>query len=279
VRKFLAALVLVCLTALLVAQSQPPPPSPTIEAQNQQQHRASEKNNSTNTQQSIVGPIGGNQAAENQSAKSSQESTDNRIVWLTGVIALAAVAQVWAMIRQARYMRRGLSVTIKAARSARFSAIAAQKAVELAEKNAALTERAVVLLESARFSTDRLEPATIVIFRLQNFGRTVAENVTLTGACNSGLSECQIEKQAEVTIAPEGHAEWVTKSLIYGMQHEHLDRIIARSLLMRFKVEATYSDVFGKRYRYEAEGRYEPGGGVKRFLIDSSRLITVSRTD
>jgi hypothetical protein len=245
-----------------------------IEAQNQQQHRASEKNNSTNTQQSIVGPIGGNQAAENQSAKSSQESTDNRIIWLTGVIALAAVAQVWAMIRQARYMRRGLSVTIKAAKSARFSAIAAQNAVRLAERNAAITGRAVVLVESVTVANrssevSQLESHNLIIFTLKNFGQTIASSVEFSGKM-CGVCQWPFPDVPTFNIAPQGAFSWATpKSLGAWIGDEiNISAINGRRAWLEYSVIVTYIDAFEKKHTYHCEGRYEPA--LKQFLITSS---------
>jgi hypothetical protein len=267
--KLLFLAVVAGLAISLVAQSPPPPPTPSVHAQDHQKHATSEQTTSSDTQPPAISPKERDKQSEDKGAENGQRSTNRRIDFLAWVVAVAAVAQFIAMLSQSHYMRKGLRVTETAANAAKESADTAAKATALTEKITSITQRAIVLLEDVELSTDHVKKESIVIFRLKNFGRTVAYKVLLKGECGSGIHSTNIEPQAEATIAPQGTAEWVTKSLSYDIPLEELERIARRTLLLRFAVEATYSDVFGD-YRYNARGRYEPGGGVKRFMIDGS---------
>jgi hypothetical protein len=271
-RQLLLTLALVGLSAWLVAQSPPPPPTPAVKRQPEEQHRASKQQDSNSAQRTTSRSIGSNQSTENQRTEVSQEKTDNRIVYLTLVIALAAIAQVYTMIRQAHYVRRGLSVTKLAADAAKESADAATKAVAQAERTTSLTERAVVVIEDVRVSSsDVIGPETVVIFSLKNFGETVAHAVKLKGDLKTIVGSGFLRDTPEVTLAPQGANQWITSSLKTRIV-ERLDYVIASMNKiegeLRYNIEVTYSDIFGKSHWHKAEGHYVPL--LKEFINTSS---------
>jgi hypothetical protein len=173
---------------------------------------------------------------------------------------------------QAHYMRRGLKATEKAADAAKDSAEATTKAVAQAEQTTALTERAVVVLENVRASTpEYIGAETVVIFTLRNFGETVAHSVKLKGDLKTSFGTGFLRDTPEVTLAPQGVNHWITSSLQTKIG-ETLAYVISNMNkeegTLRYKIEVTYSDIFGKSHSHKAEGHYVPL--LKKFINTSS---------
>src|SRR5438876_1878634 len=266
---FLAAIVGLAISS--VAQSPPPPPSPTESAHEKQQTSSGINANSELLKQVTVLLKKQNEYTERQRQKDRDKSaSDWWLVIFTGALTFAGVVQLVAMFRQAGYMRRGLRISIKAARSARFSAIAAQKAVRLAERNAAITGRAVVLVESVTVGNrtgegSPLEGHNLIIVTLKNFGQTVANSVKLTGKMDGAVGQCPFPDDIPTSIiAPQGTLSWpFIKSLSEWPGLDNLRTVNERRAWLGYKIKVTYKDVFGQ-YSYQCEGRYEPA--LKQFL-------------
>lgn len=185
----------------------------------------------------------------------------------TGALALLALFQWLAMRKQAKYMRDSLKITERTADAAKQGADAATEAV----KTSLMTERAIVLVENVRATTQGeafgLESYSVVVFTLKNFGRTIAYSVELSGAL-TGVGKSPIEQMPPTTIAPQGTNSWLTKSLGAWIDEPTLSRVNNRQSLLEYKIDVTYSDSFKQPHRYHCEGRYEPA--LKQFLITAS---------
>jgi hypothetical protein len=185
----------------------------------------------------------------------------------TGVLAAAAIVQVIVMIVQSRYMRNALEVTRLAADAAKQSADAASEAVA----NSRATERAIVLIDTVEATmitpAHGVDSASVIIFTLKNFGRTIANTVEFTGTL-TGVGQLPLEELPPTTIAPQGTNSWITKRLGEWVNEATIQLINAKGLLVEYKITVTYSDTFD-RYKYHCEGRYEPS--LKRFLITANK--------
>src|SRR4051812_40774857 len=115
-------LALASLAAWLVlstlAKSQPPPPTPTVSAQDKQQERDAEQAHDSASQSNVIRTTPRDGHASSEGNNNKHDSSNHWIAIFTFVLAAAAVVQVWAMVRQAGYMRKGLGVTAKAADAA-----------------------------------------------------------------------------------------------------------------------------------------------------------------
>jgi hypothetical protein len=189
---------------------------------------------------------------------------------------MVGVLQWISMSKQADYMRRGLPVSIKAARSARFSAIAAQNAVRLAERNTAITERALVLIEDVSAQPminpedEYLEEHSMIVFTLKNFGDTAAHSVKLKGDVAFPTVTMKIHERPESTIPPQGVGKWITSSLVTQIPKEEIHSLNRGSVKVRYAIEVTYTDVFdsSRTHTYKAEGQHIPL--LRGFVVISS---------
>lgn len=263
-----------------VAQSPPPPPTPTIGTEQEQNLSSIKKDKPENAQSvaSASSPIL-NQTQSPQTEKNKQADTNPNhanssakwwsifnVVALTvfnGLLVIVGFAQVKSMNKQATYMQVGLAETKRAADAAKESADVATKAVSLSR----VTERAIVLIDTVALNTDRLQDSSIVLFTLKNFGRTIADSVQLTGKLE-GIGQDPLEVTPPKTIAPQGTAEWMSRSVIYWISHDHIAKINQRAMPLGYKIDVTYVDAFQERHNYHCEGRYEPV--LRRFTITNS---------
>jgi hypothetical protein len=166
-------------------------------------------------------------------------------------------------------MTEANKVTKIAANAAKESAKAATATVELAKKTTAMTERPIVLLESVVLSSEHLKPGTTIIFRLKNYGRTVAYSVKMAGKIIALGSE-PIDPMPDTTIAPEGIHEWNTRSIGMRLQPEQVLEIANGRQALQYEVEITYADTFEQGHHCKAVGKYVAGGGIKRFIMTGS---------
>jgi hypothetical protein len=275
---FLAAIAGLAISS--VAQSPPPAPSPT-EASQEKQEVGRDKGSPTQTENR---PRPSPKSAFNQKnpepptqtskttrseyrPKSSFGYNALAVTFFTGVLAFLAWLQLKAMRQQAGYMRDGLAETGKAAQAAQKSADTATSAGE----RILIMERAIVLIDNVKASTRGpafgLEPHSVVIFTLKNFGRTTAHDVKLKGAL-TGVGNDPLEEMPPTTIAPQGTNSWVSRSIVYWINEETIKKINARGVLLKYEIDVTYKDSFHKDHWYRCEGRYEPA--LKQFLITSS---------
>jgi hypothetical protein len=292
-KRFVVTAALICIAAALSAQSPPPPPSPIKSGQEKQSIGGKENRQAKNTvsptptptataNEASPKPTEGNTAsksAPNSHIPSSEWNwsaiNTSAVTLFTFVLMLVGVLQWISMSKQADYMRRGLPVSIKAARSARFSAIAAQKAVEQAERTTPITQRAVILIESInaepRASRDAwyLNGFTTLIFTFKNYGATVAYDVRVKGQITAFSVEFPLNGAQAITIAPQASNEWLTNSLgkLTAEQFEKINSA-ANPNLMTYQVAVTYTDAFGKPHHYMQTGEYI--AILSRFITNSS---------
>lgn len=269
-------------TSLLPGQSPPPPPTPTATS-DQKQEIGRDKNSPPEKEDSPTptleaSPTQSNpeptaQASETPSTKNSKESSFDynalAVTIFTAALAYLAWLQWRAMRKQGDYMRqqsdymkRNLPVSIKAARSARFSAIAAQNAVKIARKNTAIIERAVVLLESVvaephgASNEHYLLPNSILVITLKNYGATVAYKVIMEGKIVFEDKTMMLHGAPGATMAPQSSHKWITYSLVATIPHEDIERAVTGNNLLSYVIDVTYEDVFGKAHKYRDVGSY-----------------------
>jgi len=255
-----------------VAQSQPPPPTPAKATEEKQQFSGGKNSYTNPAQQPTVVPTEKSESAKSQGGDSdSKSSTDWWIVIFTGALMLVGVTQLVAMFKQGDYMRRGLRVSINAAKSARFGAIAAQRAVRLAEHNTSITERAVILIESvvAKPQIGGAHPYfsanSVLVYTLKNYGSTVAYEVKTKGTIYypggvRNFSDKAGSTIAGTTIAPQGRNEWISDPMFRAHPQQDSQITIANQGegIVRYNIEVTYKDAFQKTHVYKAEGEYIP---------------------
>lgn len=258
------AFLLVTLSAWshLCALSPPPPPTPRPTTEIKQNAGDTDATVSNPTPVT-AGVIDGRDHANHQSDTRDEESSANwTIAWLTGVLAFAALVQIGVTIVQAYFMRRGISVSLKAARAAQDSARIAKKAVDLAEHNTATTERAIILIESVvagpqtGLAFPYLAANSVLIFTLKNYGATVAYSVNVTGKVSSADGSLEINGAQGVPLAPQGSNQWITKSLLTQIPPDEIKRINAAERPFTYHVDVTYDDAFGNSHEYEQEGQF-----------------------
>jgi hypothetical protein len=202
----------------------------------------------------------------------------NWITTFTAVLAIAAVIQLIIYGFQARYMYRGLNLTKQSAEAAKESAEAATTALGFAEQTQRITERAVVLVQSViatnlggdGLGLGALGETTAVVFTLKNFGRTIAQSVTFTGAL-TGAGHWPIEESPPIIIAPQGDNSWNSKSLGTWLNKQTIDEVNSGKLWLGYKIDVIYFDIFGVTHKYHCEGRYERG--MQRFVTTQSREV------
>jgi uncharacterized protein (UPF0333 family) len=165
-------------------------------------------------------------------------------------------------------MKKSTDASTVSAIAAKESAEAATSAVSLAERNAKLTARAVVLIDTVRFNTEGIQLNSTILFTLKNFGRAIAYRVKFSGVIG-GVGQLPIEETPSNTIAPQGNSSWMSKSIsAFLLPPEiRIGQINSRLVELNYKIDVTYEDAFGP-HAYHCEGKYEPA--LKEFIITSS---------
>src|SRR5438093_5017408 len=128
------ALLLLAVAGFIISSSAQSPPAPPFNTGQEKQEVGSDKNI---------------QAHNENRTQSSFDYNALAITVFTGVLALVAWLQLRATRKQAEYMADGLKLTERSADAARESAEAATQAV----KTSLMTERAIVLVENVRATT------------------------------------------------------------------------------------------------------------------------------
>jgi hypothetical protein len=296
-KRFALTCALAGVSVVLVAQSPPPPPSPPIRSQEKKNVSGVEDSppNNAGSGSSASTPLV-NQPAPTPTAtatkdKGAPNANKSPFSWsnlltliFTGVLTGVGILQ-WLsmrkqsgyMQRQADYMRRGLPVSINAAKSAKFNAIAAQDAVKLARHNTAITERALVLIDSVcaepppRPDEGYFNTESIVVVTLKNFGDTAAHSVTVKGKIHFPGGTEGFHEWSPSTVPPQGIRKAITWSLGQRLTADRLRPInFGKGTEMSFTIEVTYTDVFdtAKVHTYKAEGQFIPT--LRGFVITSS---------
>jgi hypothetical protein len=274
----LAALVLVSWwPSLLLGQSPPPPPTPSPTTHEEKQQSANQQTSSQQSTETTAKPkVVGKSAKAHRDKTSDKSSTDRWVAAFTGMLTVLGLLQYLAMRKQAHYMRDGLTETSRAADAANTSAGVATKALEHSERAAALTERAIVLIDSISWGPrdnpvlSGIELRTRVTFTLKNFGKTMASKVQMHGGLIpewKAKSILEVEKLMPTTIAPQGSNSWTVPALQNLLLPAETDSINQSRETLAFHITATYQDSFGK-YKYQCTGRFDPV--LKRFLISGS---------
>jgi len=163
-----------------IGASQSPPPSPTpAKTSHEKQKASSSKTDETKSahESPSVPPVNIQVIADETDNPSKQESKKSPTDWwltaFTGALVLVAVLQFLAMHRQAGYMRKGLRISISAARAAKQSAIAAKESADAALLNA----RALKSAERAHIDAELTQTApggSVYRFTVTNFGKSPA---------------------------------------------------------------------------------------------------------
>jgi len=187
-KHLLLTVALTGLVTALAAQSPPPPPSPTITAQIKQDvSRVENAQPQSTNSPSQISPT----AINHTTAKPTQKSTNSNreasqratpfnwsrlntvlLTLFNGILAIVAVYQYRLTRRQTDLTERSLVAAKDAAEAAKKSADAATDAVAHAKNTTTVTERALVVLENVRASTnDYIGDETVIIFMLRNFGK------------------------------------------------------------------------------------------------------------
>jgi hypothetical protein len=262
------------------AQSPLPPPTATAKEKDVsgvENRQVPDANSPTQTPTVTVNQTTPKSTEKSTGAESARRLNVPSINWsrinvglltlFNGLLALVGFLQWRSTKKQAGYMRDGLAETKRAADAARLSADAATEAVA----NSHITERAIVLIENVEATmgipAHGLEVASVVIFTLKNFGRTIPYSVELDGAL-TGIGNLPIEKLPPTTIAPQGTNSWATKSISHLAISDIIQKINQGTGRLEYKIVVTYRDTFGA-YTYHCEGRYEPA--LKRFLTTASK--------
>jgi hypothetical protein len=293
-KQFVLTLALASLIALLLAQSPPPPPTPTKSSQEKQDVSNVEKSPTQNTaspSQTPTTPINKTAAEPNQEDKTGKPAKVGKkssskwnwgavntgiVTFFTLILTGVGIFQYLSMRKQAEYMGDGLIETKKAADAAKESAGAATKALENAERAAALTERAIVLIDSISWGPrdnpvlSGIELRTRVTFTLKNFGKTMANKVQMHGSLIPSVrpkNGLEVERLRPTTIAPQGSNSWTVPALQNLLTLDEAASINQSREELHFHIVATYEDSFDK-YKYECTGRFDPV--LKRFLISGS---------
>lgn len=280
-------------TSLLLGQSPPPPPTPTKPGQEQQDVGGVEKSPTQNTASPAQTPTAtinktdsepGKDDAYSKSAKRGHRAAFKwnwsaigavLLIIFNGAIAWVGVLQWWSMHQQAEYMRDGLKETRRAADAAKASAKAAEDGIAHARDSAAISERAVVLIESITYGPKSLDVAGIelhsrVIFNLKNFGQTIAKKVTMHGGLipyDRPKEVLEVAKLHPTTIAPQGVNSWIAPALQNLLKADEIRSINQGQAVLGFHITAAYKDAFST-YKYTCTGVFDPS--LKRFLITGS---------
>ncbi len=272
----LVTLALLLLFSLL-SQSQPPSPTPGKAVKEQQSQRKQKENEATganDTPQPSLG-IGGQvitQANPNGTNQRNEKSaTDWWLTRFTGALVLVAILQFWAMHKQAKFMRKGLRISIRAARSTKQAALAAKSSADAVQN----IEHAWVFMEAVKFPerqtlawrtevTDRdMEELLQAVGVVKNYGRTPARVVYHRGEVQLGDSATTppnpsiYERTDSVTINPffippketHGfiHMTFPTRSVLTRIEIGHL-RHVPPHWFLWFCGFLDYEDVFGRTY-------------------------------
>lgn len=193
---------------VLLAQSQPPPPSPTKSGQ---EKKGSTPSKDTNTQDrkdrpsvSVVvnTPITQNPTEQ----KNSPSSPEHVIEILTGVIALAAIAQAVIYFFQTQLMSKSLTETTKAADAAKASADAVITQFEVTQRP--WCKIGLSAYQGITFSSDTMSFDFVV--EVENVGRSPA---------TSYHYECAVKLQHEGGPTLTTLRKNLTEAAINGSGH------------------------------------------------------------
>lgn len=204
----------------------------------------------------------GKRAKAHRNKDGDKSSTDWWIVAFTGMLTVLGLLQYLAMRKQAHYMRDGLQETKRAADAAKDSAAAASKAIVQAEKTTHVTQRAVVLLEDVVAVPQGgenecyLQPNSLLVFTLKNYGATVAYKVKVEGKIRFGEKIIRLFGDPGATMAPQGSHKWITASLVPQLAVEEVEEASSGNNLLTYVVDVTYEDAFEKPHTYRATGSY-----------------------
>jgi len=269
----------------IFGQSQPPTPTPAKATRaNQEKTRLEQEKAESNDKstQDLVAAINqltaavetGNQ--QKLSTQTNNKSSPNGraiintvlITIFTGILAIVAGLQFWAMHRQAEYMRSGLMASIRASRAAQQAARAAKASAE-ALKN---TEQAWLFVEDPILpklvALEDLDPMQqeekylLALCTVKNHGKTPAKVIAQwtelqIGTGNNRTAPPRPEVyEVTGTINPYFIPPTETRPLIgesvpqrLNFSRTEIDRLKHRELIMWLCGFVTYVDAFERKFR------------------------------
>ncbi len=160
------------------------------------------------------------------------------------------------------------------------SAIAAKKsadAVTKAAERVVISERAIVLIDDVsaqpmvKPEDEYLNPSSVIVFTLKNFGDTAAHSVNLKGQIEfPNNKSTNIHNRPESTIPPQGTGKWITWSLGAIIPKEEIRSLNYDDVKVRYSIEVIYRDEFdsSRTHTYRATGQYIPV--LRSFVVISS---------
>jgi hypothetical protein len=273
--------IILCLSvsAPMIDASPTPTPTPTSHIERRETRKTNSLSNDNSAiAQPRVSPL--NQEPTDNEAQNQQNSrpkdsikspfgwgTDTWIAIFTFFLAVLAGCQFWAMHRQARFMREALAETKKAADAATMSAKTAKDALHLCERADVLIYK-VTASKPATYGSPNLGPTSVVTITFKNYGRTRAMHLTATCYLEIYSLEqtepLKISKPAvgvpmvlgagdtfEVKFPPIG--EW--------LDDDTVRQIIVRPIMLWFKAEINYKDVFDIERPTVGYGDFDPAEG------------------
>jgi hypothetical protein len=258
---FLAA---IAVTGSLYAQSPPPPPTPAEASQKKESASEGINTESNLLKQVTILLKEHNEAAERQRQKDGDKATsDWWLVGFTGALTFFGLVQLFALFRQANYMREGLRETRRSADAANTSANAATQAVKNAWDALLTLERAVVKPGSVTTIHQGKEAPVIdhttgINFKIKNFGRTVAYSVAVTGFVTVGDARDALREGPGFTIGSQGHIFWNSRSVGMWLNRTALQLLIKEPTRLGYEILITYRDVFDREHHCKASGRWNP---------------------
>lgn len=274
----LLAVVLLAMGAF--CQSQPPSPTPT-KARQVKQHKTEKKEEKAATNDAsndkLVTAI--NQlvaviAAKNQQTPAAPNKDKPSPDWWfrlnACLVTLFTAALVVVAYYQAKFMRRGLLISIRSARAATRSANIAKRTAIVAEESLRLSEKAEVLLDRAdiRLSmAQKFDSHAWLELTLKNCGHTRAENVV-------GDFKFIVDKASycAFTTAPTtlgaGQIQTIPFGRFLNIPKPILDDVLRGQKKLRFYGIYNYDDMFGGSRTGQCVGTFD--NGTVSFRIDQT---------
>lgn len=195
-------------------------------------------------------PIVGKQDRDTSNNKEYPSSTNWWIAAFTGVLALAALMQLFVYGRQARYMRDGLKLT-------RQAADAASKGAGVAESSLKVVQRAWLAVVFDQPFQPQARPVTPIYFTVKNTGNTVA--MLKQKKINAKRWEVSVIPDRQLEPKPSGVLSTIAvifpgdKLMLDGLvdipfTQTDIDSAITAPLLFDVYGYVAYDDVFGIRH-------------------------------
>jgi hypothetical protein len=257
----------VALALLLQAgATQLPPPSPTPPKATQDQQNAAgqirdsdnQKGNTTPAPPPAISEVKPQiDSGENRDmqAPPSDQSSDQRIVVLTGALVLVGLIQAIVYIWQGSLMREGLRETMKAADAAAKNALSARQA---------LVDLNRPWLETLDWGMSFNNGRWLIEYKVANRSKTPAriERIEVNRYLG-GRDPMTLEHTVETVISPEFSAGFPISLPLEQADETALNNA---NLLIQIRGEITYADIFGNR-RHKLFARDCRAGRIHQYFV------------